>query len=308
MMTEMHDQSAAHEVVIDLNKLTPATIAKLTDKGLLDNEISRQRRGNSDQQTWDKKLYEKYGHLIPKDAVISDGPVIGQEPGMRFNYDGRKGQLHKIAQEITRSAGEDISFGEHKNAFESDVEVMSHPAGGPAKPREDLIFKNPDGTPKTTSTARLYPIAEPAARLAIGEPFTYGGARYSRPIKGMSTVQRIKDPALRKATMNAFDEKQRISGLTTGRVLDDLRPVRKTMTPEFYDKMVRSYRGGKVSFTFEEQNARRLINNSMSRVGTMANKMGAKRPITLTPDYVPEPISEEAIREVKAQQIGRAHV
>ena len=65
--------------------------------------------------------------------------------------------------------------------------------------------------------------------------------------------------------MNAFDEKQRFSGEFANRVVDALRPVRKVLTPEFYDKMVRAYRGQQVSFTFEQQRARRIINNEMTR-------------------------------------------
>ena len=44
-----------------------------------------------------------------------------QEPGMRFNYDGRKGQLHKIAQEITRSPGEDVSAQECGDLPDTDA-------------------------------------------------------------------------------------------------------------------------------------------------------------------------------------------
>jgi len=64
---------------------------------------------------------------------------IPQEGGMRLNYDQK---LPKIAKELTGHEGERVSFGEHWKT----------------KERGNLIFKNPDGSPKTDITARMYPL------------------------------------------------------------------------------------------------------------------------------------------------------
>ena len=68
-----------------------------------------------------------------------EGAYIPQEGGMRLNYDQ---QLPKIARELTGYEGERVSFGEHWRT----------------KEREDLIFKNPDGSLKTDISARVYPL------------------------------------------------------------------------------------------------------------------------------------------------------
>jgi hypothetical protein len=81
---------------------------------------------------------------------------INQEPGMRLNYDTL---LPRIAEELTGAKGEVVDFGEHQRAFESVNHPEQRGLMGYGRPRENLIFRNPDGTPKTTATARLYPIA-----------------------------------------------------------------------------------------------------------------------------------------------------
>ncbi|NBW15505.1 MAG: hypothetical protein EBR82_46720, partial [Caulobacteraceae bacterium] len=68
-----------------------------------------------------------------------------------------------------------------KNAFgEERTQAQADMYGGEPglQPRPDLIFKNPDGTPKTTSTGYLYDISAPQARREAGEPFSLTGRRY----------------------------------------------------------------------------------------------------------------------------------
>jgi hypothetical protein len=109
-----------------------------------------------------------------------------------------KGDLHQVAEELTGSKGEAVEFGEHKNAFKEPMpnnwnmqvgqRVMDGeitPAQGRAliaqgptpQVRDNLIFKNADGSPKPI-TARAYDISFPAARRNAGEPFTMFGKRY----------------------------------------------------------------------------------------------------------------------------------
>lgn len=109
------------------------------------------------------------------------GTKIPQEPGMRFNYDTA---LPRIAEELTGSKGEVVEFGKHKNAYEGKMDLGATGAGGGVvtrptnKLRDNLIFKNADGSPKTSVTARAYDISFPAARRSAGEPYTMFGKRY----------------------------------------------------------------------------------------------------------------------------------
>jgi hypothetical protein len=110
-----------------------------------------------------------------------EGVYIPQEGGMRLNYDQK---LPKIAKELTGHEGERVSFGEHWKArklgalfadsvpenmlHEYPEELYDRVPHGPQPgryniydkklPRENLIFKNPDGSPKTDITARVYPL------------------------------------------------------------------------------------------------------------------------------------------------------
>ena len=104
-----------------------------------------------------------------------------QASGMRLNYDTI---LPKIAEELTGSKGERVSLGEHKNAL-TDPTTYSPEARQQAKDlfgdeseryRDNLIFRNADGTPKTDVSGRLYPIHEVPDR----EPMLYG-KRYAPP-------------------------------------------------------------------------------------------------------------------------------
>jgi hypothetical protein len=100
---------------------------------------------------------------------------IPQEPGMRLNYDTI---LPKIAEELTGSKGERVSLGEHKNAYVPseypDGQRLRQANAG--KPRENLIFRKPDGTPKTDVSGRMYKLDSVPDR----EPMLYG-KRYAMP-------------------------------------------------------------------------------------------------------------------------------
>jgi hypothetical protein len=93
--------------------------------------------------------------------------VTDKLAGDQLHYDRT---LPKIAEELTGSKGERVSFGEHKKAFENEARRADGitPVGREdmvraddtyhynVKPRKDLIFRNPDGTPKTDVSARVY--------------------------------------------------------------------------------------------------------------------------------------------------------
>ena len=123
-----------------------------------------------------------------------------QEPGMRLNYDTI---LPKIAEELTGSKGEKVSLGEHKNAynfkdqpwtlrdengdyisnFATEADAWDFARNHRNKDkytlkkdegniRTDLIFRNPDGTPKTDVSGVMYPLEQVSKRLSEGDNFT----------------------------------------------------------------------------------------------------------------------------------------
>lgn len=102
-------------------------------------------------------MTEGHDKLPPQEG--EPGKIIGpskeehidQAQGMRLHYDRT---LPKIAEELTGDKGKSVDFGEHQNAFEK--KYISDATGERKVPRLDLIFRNPDGTPKTSITARMY--------------------------------------------------------------------------------------------------------------------------------------------------------
>lgn len=113
-----------------------------------------------------------------------------QEPGMRLNYDTI---LPRIMEELTGAKGERVSVGEHEKAFQDQQEfgtgdrasalALARERGLPDSaviqqgngywglranvPRQNLIFRNPDGTPKTDVSGLLYPIKGAREELSV---------------------------------------------------------------------------------------------------------------------------------------------
>lgn len=109
------------------------------------------------------------------ETALRERGIIPQEKGMRLHYDQ---SLQKIASELTGEKGSKVSFGGHKMAFEDQFNPgpgPSYPLEGRSKPRKDLIFHNPDGTPKTDVSAHLYPLTK--AR----KDFSYFGSDKPQP-------------------------------------------------------------------------------------------------------------------------------
>lgn len=79
---------------------------------------------------------------------------ISQEKGMRLHYDQI---IPQIMEKLTGNKGSKVSFGEHKMAVEDkDPREWNSLNERIQVPRQDLIFKNPDGTPKTDVSALSY--------------------------------------------------------------------------------------------------------------------------------------------------------
>jgi hypothetical protein len=110
-----------------------------------------------------------------QEMEIRDRPLIAQEKGMRLHYDQT---IPKIAKELTGDEGKVVEFRGHKNAMIREID-KDH-----GKPRKDLIFLNPDGTPKTSITARQYSIANARPE------FTMFGS--DKPAKGMQLKQAVE--------------------------------------------------------------------------------------------------------------------
>lgn len=114
---------------------------------------------------------------------------ISQEQGMRFNYDDK---LQKIAQDLTGSEGESISFGEHQNKGAD-------------------VFKNQDGSPKVDITAKMYPVNK------TKDEFTLTRKKYSNSSilgKLAADVDKVRDVEHPKANLvadafNKFYEQNR---------------------------------------------------------------------------------------------------
>ena len=108
---------------------------------------------------------------ITTDAKGNTIPEPSQAAGMRLHYDRT---LPKILEELTGAKGELKNYGEHEKAMKQEARFRPQGQEGAMEqyrePREDLIFRNPDGTPKTSVTARSYPLD----KIPDREPKLYG--------------------------------------------------------------------------------------------------------------------------------------
>ena len=73
-----------------------------------------------------------------------------QSGGMRLHYDKT---LPSIAEKLTGEKGKMVDMGVHKNALQAKPGNADVSYGSP-------VFRNPDGTPKTNATGRLYDISK----------------------------------------------------------------------------------------------------------------------------------------------------
>jgi hypothetical protein len=134
--------------------------------------------------------------------------VITQEKGMRLHYDQT---LPKIAKELTGREGLVVEFGEHQNALEARTALYNELGQSTQgdRYRKDLIFKNPDGTPKTSITARLFPLDQAKAKLAeIGEFSLLGRQDMSikPPLETKESDSYLSDVLNKLSDLGATDE------------------------------------------------------------------------------------------------------
>jgi hypothetical protein len=167
---------------------------------------------------------------------------VTQEGGMRLNYDN---VLPQIAEELTGSKGEKVSLGEHKNAVELDKNQNDYIESPRNRPRDNLIFRNADGTPKTDITGRLYEITpkqkypfsltgkdKGVMQLYAGIPLTpeelAKGARYAGSLAGARTAAEVRQAAQREMA-NATTPQQQ--AMVTQQVKQQLQNI-KAPTPQ----------------------------------------------------------------------------
>ncbi len=141
MMTEMHDRNAQPEQFSFRNREQ----AEAQRQGLI--------RGGYDNVT----ITEELGNLYP--FVVKAAPKIKQEGGMRLAYDTT---LPSLMKKLVGD-GQMEDFGKHKNTE----------SGSP-------VFRNPDGTPKSSITGLAFDISTPSERIntlfARSLPATYAAA------------------------------------------------------------------------------------------------------------------------------------
>jgi hypothetical protein len=113
------------------------------------------RRGSSyDKNVAINQLRSSYSRSGAKFELQNNKVVMTREPfteGMGLHY-GTTGP--RILKELTGYEGKERGLGTHQKAMGG----YSNTGTGEPQPRSNLVFKNPDGTPKTSITAKSYPL------------------------------------------------------------------------------------------------------------------------------------------------------
>lgn len=160
MMTEGHDLASQREIVVKANSPEEAI-------GVIQ-----------------QKYPESHSHRVRQEdtgeyVVATYGIMPSQAPGMRLNYDT---SLPSVAKELTGDTKpERVSLGEHQKAFETPAGMEVNGQGPESYiypervPRQDLIFRNPDGTPKTDASGLSFDLTQVRKALAERRGFTLFG-------------------------------------------------------------------------------------------------------------------------------------
>lgn len=258
-------------------------------------------------------------------------PYIKQEKGMRLHYGET---LPNIASKLTGEKGERVSFGEHRNAFETTTGgrplIRVEDGANISKQRQNLIFKNPDGTPKTDASALMFPLDKISPRVKSGEPFTFTGAKYAEEssLEGSSSTDIPEIDPSRKAFFKSWasqiDKIRPLDNIVAdaayknaaqreiyeGEFFDlqsrigDLRPSRNEMdrVVEWMRAKTRSL-DEPFSLTAKEQTIADSINQQMRSFRERANKLGMKvedssgnlREGEISDYYIPDMLSSDAL-------------
>jgi hypothetical protein len=268
-------------------------------------------------------------HLKP----ASKYPKDWKGPRDESDYTVVQGDLPSIAAELTGTKGERVSLGEHKNAM--DVDSSTGESYGSNVPRTDLVFTNPDGTPKTDVSGMMFDISAPASRREAGEKFTLGGRRFSTPsapssLPPSSTAEdrtkqgfieaiapqfyKVKDVQVREAMLNMDTQRSMYLGRWHYEPINEFQSkfggIKEDRLNTIYDRVLETYRDKKKSLvtsglTPEEVSAAKFLNENIFREVRktqrdlnmkVETRDGFRREAALSPWYVPEMLNEKAMK------------
>lgn len=116
-------------------------------------------------------LLDPQGNIVERFPTADDASAYARHNRLRVgekenDYKITQGMLPKILGELTGEQGEKVSFGEHKMAFKPASRTYGYPEN--TVTRDDLIFRNQDGSPKTDITALSFKLPESRT-----EPYSY---------------------------------------------------------------------------------------------------------------------------------------
>lgn len=305
MMTEMHDQHAAKKYEVPANaknvEFAKRLVAEDNINHLWADNINKLARGEALLLDDSRGVVQG---LEGFDYNIAYKPE--QEGGMRFNYDKA---MPKIAEEML-GPGQRVSLGAHKNAMEKatqqditnyiEQQMIRKERGEisgqeflklredalnfklPDKPRKNLIFRNPDGSPKTDASGMMYPIDAIATRRAAGEPMTLTGKRYQEMVGPdefntvPSSVLDVPDKVVAKAGYDFMADKARIYGATVNTALTDAKKLGgEDMWRRVMEKRSAAFdSGAQPNYTPDELPMAQRIQNMYDEFAVLRNNYG----------------------------------
>lgn len=307
MMTEGHDKARS---VLNI----PENVTKLKDAGY-DIVASKLQSGT-------RIDFNDFGSTGARElSKLNLKTGITQERGMRLAYD------NVLQQHMRDLAGEGVKvdLGLHKNAT-----IGANERGEYTQLRDDLIFRNPDGTPKTHSTGFLYDVSAPQERRAAGEPFSYTGRRYQplgpdraeykgtklpereQPFRGIfagnvEALRRSGDPAKAKFADSAVELYARIRNYT-GKYEDAVLPKFLRASPETRNKIVETLyeedqKGAPLRSTLDpkEQEIYDQVRAGLKLMRTdqiAANHLVDGRPAKMDATYFPNTVDRSIIHDL----------
>jgi hypothetical protein len=295
-------------------------------------------RFNYDSAFW---LTDKKGNKLSEERFTSveDAETFARNRTVGLGLrDGEfmveTGDLHRIAEELTGSKGERVSLGEHKNARNQSrlvdtQEELTRRGVGDEYYRSNLIFKNPDGTPKTDVSGQMFEL--PPART---EPYSIAERRNQGEGEGLarSLYGKVVNPIKDRIITSEVDRLAKVAPKAAAAVTDfyrgyrsnlgkfeqslirDLKDIRPARTPKElvadnnadFDK-VREYRDMLMDGeqpAFELTPVQKKINEALTENldltyaeresrPDLPDSPGLQRGTGQTPDYLPHVMSRQ---------------
>jgi hypothetical protein len=309
MMTEGHDRQVPFLV-----KPTPKNI-ELAKRVKIDREAKYKSAQLLDSLIAGREVEFVEGGLQARQLGFEGEYKPFQEGGMRMHYEPEKGTLHRIASELTGSKGEKVGFGEHKMAL-SDPAQYSPEARAEAlklfgdekdRYRSDLIFRNPDGTPKTDVTAMMYPLDKVAGRLQEGDKFTLFNRHqednqhrrgFLKPLEAsFDKVERV-EPKVAEALRRWEKRRDELLG-SRNTALVDLGKFDRDDVSDVMAKHREAYRtGSEPSLSVEEQKISDILSGYFTHIADLRREAGMKineREAGKNKYYIPDQLNDATL-------------